>query len=292
MGQVESLFTCLQLFCLGCLFVLSTLLRVAQGALRWIVNAVAYNVKFRKVHLDKFLKGIIAHRCGTPENTLDGIRWCKKCGAVAVEMDLRVTKDGIPVIYHDDDITRMTLDEANSSREGEGSSIPTIFQVLELCKELDLTIFLEVKAFIGFGPPKAREIIKKLYMEDQSLYDRMIVCSFSPLLLLLVRLMDQKIPVAIIHRRYPITTVMPRHVLKPLLPYIDGVILWCIHAWFVDLLGITLMLVHKDGLSWWYVEDWRRKNVNILAWTVNDKHEQAFCEKVLQIPFMTDHPTT
>ena len=146
---------------------------MAQGALRWIVNAVAYNVKFRKVHLDKFLKGIIAHRCGTPENTLDGIRWCKKCGAVAVEMDLRVTKDGIPVIYHDDDITRMTLDEANSSREGcgvvkmlyvahmccdnrEGSSIPTIFQVLELCKELDLTIFLEVKAFIGFGPPKVR----------------------------------------------------------------------------------------------------------------------------------------
>ena len=63
--------------------------------------------------------------------------------------------------------------------------------------------------------------------------------------------MDQKIPVAIIHRRYPITTVMPRHVLKPLLPYIDGVILWCIHAWFVDLLGITLMLVHKDGLSWY-----------------------------------------
>jgi len=42
----------------------------------------------------------------------------------------------------------------------------------------------------------------------------------------------------------------------------------------------------------WYVEDWRRNNVNILAWTVNDKHEQAFCKEVLQIPFMTDHPTT
>jgi len=39
------------------------------------------------------------------------------------------------------------------------------------------------------------------------------------------------------------------------------------------------------------VEDWRRKNVSILAWTVNDKHEQAFCENVLQIPYMTDHPT-
>jgi len=120
--------------------------------------------------------------------------------------------------------------------------------------------------------------------------------------------MDQRIPVAIIHRRYSLTTVMPRHILKPLLPHIDGLIVWCIHAWFVDLLGITLMIVNKDDLSWynplckhvvqcmcpcrWYVEDWRKNNVNILAWTVNDKHEQAFCKEVLQIPFMTDHPTT
>jgi len=65
--------------------------------------------------------------------------------------------------------------------------------------------------------------------------------------------MDQNIPVAVIHRRYPLTTVMPQHVLKPLLPYIDSIVLWCIHAWFVDLFGITLMLVHKDDLSWYFL---------------------------------------
>jgi len=92
--------------------------RVAQGVLRRIVYAVSYNIKFKKINLEKLLKGTIAHRCGTPENTLDGIRWCKRHGAVAVEMDLRFTKDGIPVLYHDDDITRMTLEEANSSRGG------------------------------------------------------------------------------------------------------------------------------------------------------------------------------
>ena len=47
----------------------------------------------------------------------------------------------------------------------EGSSIPTIFQAVELCKELNLTIFLEVKAFVGFGPPKVRKVIG---MEIQS----------------------------------------------------------------------------------------------------------------------------
>ena len=118
MALIESLFTGLQFFCLGCLFVASTLLRIAQGVLRRIVNAVSYNIKFKKINLEKLLKGSIAHRCGTPENTLDGIRWCKQHGAVAVEMDLRFTKDGVPVLYHDDDITRMTLEEANSSRGG------------------------------------------------------------------------------------------------------------------------------------------------------------------------------
>lgn len=34
------------------------------------------------------------------------------------------------------------------------SSVPTLYQALQLCKELDLTIMLEVKAFVGFGPPK------------------------------------------------------------------------------------------------------------------------------------------
>jgi len=41
----------------------------------------------------------------------------------------------------------------------EGSLIPTIFQAVELCKELNLTIFLEVKAFVGFGPQKVRTVI-------------------------------------------------------------------------------------------------------------------------------------
>jgi len=118
MVLVESLFTCLQLFCLSCLFVASILLGVAQVVLQRIVSAISYSIKFKKINLEKMLKGTIAHRSGTPENTLDGIRWCKQRGAVAVEMDLRFTKDGIPVLYHDDDITRMTLEEANSSREG------------------------------------------------------------------------------------------------------------------------------------------------------------------------------
>ena len=52
-----------------------------------------------RVNIDKFLECPIAHRCGTPENSLAGIKWCKQRGAVAVEMDLNLTKDNVPVLF-------------------------------------------------------------------------------------------------------------------------------------------------------------------------------------------------
>lgn len=49
---------------------------------------------------------LAAHRCGTekyPELTLDAARHSMELGADCVEMDIRFTKDGIPVISHDKD---------------------------------------------------------------------------------------------------------------------------------------------------------------------------------------------
>lgn len=72
--------------------------------------------------LTKLRKAPIAHRGGTPENTLIAIRNSKASGASGIEVDLAFTKDGHPVILHDDtvertsngkgDISNMTLEEA------------------------------------------------------------------------------------------------------------------------------------------------------------------------------------
>ena len=48
---------------------------------------------------------IIAHRCGTdryPELTVAAARHSLAAGAAYVEMDVRFTFDGVPVIHHDD----------------------------------------------------------------------------------------------------------------------------------------------------------------------------------------------
>ena len=62
------------------------------------------------IDIDKFLECPVAHRCGTPENSLAGIKWCKHRGAVAVEMDLNLTKDNVPVLFHDN-LRHVTFEE-------------------------------------------------------------------------------------------------------------------------------------------------------------------------------------
>ena len=67
---------------------------------------------------------------------------------------------------------------------------------------------------------------------------------------------DHKIPVAITHRNYALTfnlkgkrRVYKQKIFNFAVPYLDKFILWSIHSWFVELFGISLMLVHKDDIS-------------------------------------------
>ena len=100
----------------------------------------------------------IAHRGASahaPENTPLAIRLAANMGADMVEMDVRVTADGVPVVIHDAnlqrlagkglDIHEMTLDELQEIRLGEGQHIPTLHEALLLCRELAIGAYLELK---------------------------------------------------------------------------------------------------------------------------------------------------
>lgn len=54
---------------------------------------------------------LVAHRGYPqryPENTLLGIEAALQCGAKAVEFDIQLSADGIPMLFHDDDLHRVT----------------------------------------------------------------------------------------------------------------------------------------------------------------------------------------
>ncbi|MEU3371802.1 glycerophosphodiester phosphodiesterase [Streptomyces sp. NPDC006660] len=83
---------------------------------------------------------VVAHR-GDPyrvrENTLPSIASALERGADAVEIDVRTTRDGVPVLLHDDTLKRLWQVERPLSalpyeevREATGGGIPTLRQAL------------------------------------------------------------------------------------------------------------------------------------------------------------------
>jgi glycerophosphoryl diester phosphodiesterase len=86
----------------------------------------------------------VAHR-GDPyrvrENTLDSLRSALRLGADAVEIDVRLTKDGVPVLLHDETLKRLWEQErpllALSAAEVRGltaGGVPTLQEALAACE--------------------------------------------------------------------------------------------------------------------------------------------------------------
>ena len=87
------------------------------------------------------------------ENTIEAFLDAFNNGADAVEMDVQLTKDNVPIIFHDFDLNRLfginkkvnelRLEEIRKLRLKNGEFIPTLFEVLEKLKGKKL--FIELK---------------------------------------------------------------------------------------------------------------------------------------------------
>ncbi len=100
---------------------------------------------------------VVGHRGAAgraPENTLASFQRAVDTGADAVECDVRVSLDGVPVIMHDESVDRTTngtgnIAELNLSylrqlEAGRTERIPTLRETLDLCRgKIELEIELK-----------------------------------------------------------------------------------------------------------------------------------------------------
>jgi glycerophosphoryl diester phosphodiesterase len=125
----------------------------------------------------------IAHRGGGrnsdrhphSENSIPMLQLASHLGANGVEIDIRLTKDGIPVLFHDAELTtrlvhgnymtgpigNYTFDELNTfARLRNGEAIPTLAEALDtIVRSTDLVlVWLDVKE--GAAVPKVLELIR------------------------------------------------------------------------------------------------------------------------------------
>lgn len=97
-------------------------------------------------------RGVAGH---APENTVAGFRRALALGLTHVEMDVRLSKDGVPVLNHDASVVKLThgstplreltLAEVKALPVAAGREVPTLDEVLDVAgRRLGLLIELKV----------------------------------------------------------------------------------------------------------------------------------------------------
>ncbi|MBS7657593.1 MAG: glycerophosphodiester phosphodiesterase family protein [Candidatus Bathyarchaeia archaeon] len=210
---------------------------------------------------------IIAHRGASgyaPENTLASFLKAIELNADAIECDVHLTKDGVPIVIHDEELSRTTnwkgyikdyylielksLSAGYKSRFGnqfESEKIPTLKEVFEVCKN-KVGVVIEIKNgpfFYDRIEEKIIELIKEFNMEDW-----VIISAFDHQTVKKIKKLNRRLVTAIIFSGCPV-----KPTLDALLAYADGLHLeWC---------------YLKQNV----IEEAEKDNLFINVWTVNNE---------------------
>jgi glycerophosphoryl diester phosphodiesterase len=215
------------------------------------------------------IPAIIGHRgarSNAPENTLAGLRRAHDEGASWVEFDVKLTRDGIPVLIHDETLERttdgrgavrdLTLAELDRVDAGcpavfgdrfRGERIPTLEQSLLLLRDLGMGFNLEVKPCPGLEVETshaALAVVARVWPAGAALP---VVSSFKRASLEAAR---QAAP------------ALPRGYLAERLA----------GDWLADARDLGCATIHPgfSRLTRAQVEEARAAGLPVLAWTVND----------------------
>jgi glycerophosphoryl diester phosphodiesterase len=210
-------------------------------------------------------KVVVAHRGASgyaPENTLVSFLKAIELKADAVECDVHLSKDDVPIVIHDEKLNRTTngegyvkdysLKELKSLNAGyrkrfadefKDEKIPTLREVLETCKS-KIGVVIEIKngpLFYEGIENKVVNLIKEFNMEDQ-----VVISAFDHLTVKRIKSLSKDLVTAVIFSGCPVK------------PTLDG------------------LLACADGLhlEWCYlkpsvIEEAEKDNLFVNVWTVN-----------------------
>lgn len=141
------------------------------------------------MNLDQKEIRAIAHRgypVKYPENTLSSFEAAYKLGFTYIELDVHLSKDGVPVIMHDTTIDRMsngsgllkdyTLKELKQFRIGETEDIPTLEEALLFAKD-KIKVGVELKQEGDLYPGLEEAVLQVI--RDTEMGDQVYINSFD-----------------------------------------------------------------------------------------------------------------
>jgi glycerophosphoryl diester phosphodiesterase len=202
---------------------------------------------------------IVGHRGArglAPENTIAGLQKALEHKVDAIEFDVRITKDGTPVLHHDrDSISRLTYSELTA----HDKDLATLEEALRAVNQ-KVPVYIEVKPRVDTAP--IIKILKKSGWSD----DNLRLASKS-----------QKV-LGELNRALPalrIVVVEPWSGLRA--------------TWRARQLGTNHIIMNQRWLWWGFIRQ-ISKNYKLGTYTLNDPKKAARWEKYGLRMVITDYP--
>lgn len=224
---------------------------------------------------------IIGHRGASaraPENTLAAFDLAIEEGADGVEFDVRLARDGVPVVIHDASLCRTTLREgsvesldsaelssldagtwfdlrapaADARRSFARERIPTLAQVFGRLGSRARVLYVEMKCEEpGLGPPLARAVVE--LTRSHGLADRVVFKSFAHELVREVRRLAPDIrAAALFDRNWSRPLISPSRIIAQ-----------------AAACGACEISLHRSLLRRATVESARARGFDVLVWTAD-----------------------
>ena len=224
---------------------------------------------------------VMAHRGGSleaPENTIESFKYALEIGSDIIETDIQLSSDGIPYIFHDDDLKRISGIEKNFNellaseidelRIFDDYKIPTLEETLKQFPNTKFQIDFKTDEVVD----PAIEIINKLPHIKKNL----CIASFSSQRL-------QKIKSKLSDVTY---SMGPHEVLKLLLKSF-GIYRGEISG---DCLQIPIYRYGIKIVTQRFVDFCKRENIKISVWTINSIEEMDYLIGLDVDGIITDKP--
>lgn len=158
-----------------------------------------------------FMTKIVGHRGAgnyAPQNTLMSFQMAIAIGCDRVELDVRLTKDKQVIVFHDEEVSKltngvgfvseMTLSELKKLDCERGEKIPTLQEAVDVCKNI-IDLQIELKAD---GTPK---LVNDLILKNNIL-SQVVITSFQANLLREIKQFNPNLKVGLLFKTF---AVMP-----------------------------------------------------------------------------------
>ena len=219
------------------------------------------------------------------ENTVESIRASYQAGVEGVEIDVRLSKDGVPYLLHDTTLDRVTdetgeADErtfpelsklhvyttnADGKRVKRGR-IPSLEQALQEIKASGKIGWLDIKPGRRTDT-LAREVARLI--KKHGLEKRVFAASASTALLYKVRQVHPQIVTALLLHQSHYPSRWKNEVYHA-----------SVDPFLARFLGVGLLLPNRGLVSREFVRKWHDRGISVLSWTPNTNSERAWLKQI------------